>query len=730
QRRRQGGNMDEKEETHAERQRLSEPAAGPRADEPERARPGGALAEDRGEGALPALWRRLTLPWAADETEARLEHMTKVILVMIGAVFAVAAFVIAMAWRAGLLVLSDLLIMLLLILPIAGGWWLADRGRWRLSRYIPLSLFFMLAVGLTSITGPLTFGVVFFVIAIMLAGMLHGNKVQWAVVGLSIGAYLVAGLIPLGTPLDDAMPVVVTASGSFVGIALLQWFSTSLLNRALAQARANAAKQLRANRALREEITERRRAESQRDATLEALRTQREELQLILDTVPANIWFKDKHNRILRVNRGAAEAMGMPAEAIEGKTAYEVFPDEAEHYYQDDLEVMHSGKPKLGIVAQLQLPSGEKRWVRTDKAPYNDGQGKLAGVLVVVVDITESVRAEEMLRESEARFQSLAESSQDQITLYDRECRHLYQNPAASMVYGLAADEVIGKTHREAGFPEELCDLWEAGIGEVLRTAKPGRSDFEWESAGGLLYLDLRLTPVLDKDGVVRNVLGISRDITEIKRAEEQIKASLREKEVLLREIHHRVGNNMQIVSGLLAMQSRTIEDEKALEAFRESQDRVRSLALLHERLYRSADLARIEMERYIRQLAADLWMAWRVHGISLQVEAAGIVLDIDRAIPCALLMNELVTNSLRHAFPSGLEADQENEIRISMRLDEGKMVLTVSDNGVGLPADWDLADVNTLGLGLVENLIGQIDGVLELDKSRGTTFRITFPAP
>jgi len=135
-------------------------------------------------------------------------------------------------------------------------------------------------------------------------------------------------------------------------------------------------------------------------------------------------------------------------------------------------------------------------------------------------------------------------------------------------------------------------------------------------------------------------------------------------------------------------------------------------------------------MERYIRQLAADLWMAWGVHGITLQIEAAGIVLDIERAIPCALLLNELVTNALRHAFPSELEAGEENEIRISMRLDKGKMVLTVSDNGAGLPADWGLADVNTLGLGLVENLIGQIDGVLELDKSRGTTFKITFPAP
>jgi len=581
--------MDEIEETHAERQRLSEGAAGRRAEEPVRARPGGALWEDRGEGALPTLWRRLTLPWAADETEARLEHMTKVILVMIGSVFAVLTPVIAIGWGAGLFRLADVVIMLLLMLPIGGGWWLADRGRWRLSRYIPLSLFFMVALGLTFTSGPVTSGVLFFAIAIMLAGMLHGIWVQWAVVGISIGAYLVAGLISWGGSLGKVMPFAVTASGSFIGIAFLQWFSTSLLDRALANARANAAKQLRANRALREEIAERRRVESQRDATLEALRMQREELQLILDTVPANIWFKDKHNRILRVNRGAAEAMGMPAEAIEGKTTYEIFPDEAEHYYQDDLEVMHSGKPKLGTVAQLQLPSGEQRWMRTDKAPYNDGQGKLAGVLVIVVDITESVRAEEMLRESEARFQSLAESSQDQIALYDRECRHLYHNPAALSVYGLAAEEIIGKTHREAGFPEELCDLWEAGIGEVLRTAKPGRSDFEWESAGGLLYLDLRLTPVLDKDGAVRTILGISRDITEMKRVEEQIKASLREKEVLLREIHHRVGNNMQIVSSLLAMQARTIEDEKALEAFRESQDRVLSLALLHERLYRSA---------------------------------------------------------------------------------------------------------------------------------------------
>ncbi len=728
--------MDEKNETNPQREGPSRPAepregtADPGAAEPERARPEGELRKDGGEGALPTLWNRLTLPRAADETEARQEHMTRVILVMIGAVFLVLALVIAIGWLAQLLLLVDVVIMLLLILPIGGGWWLADRGGWRLSRYIPLVLFFMLALGLTLKSGPLTLGVVFFVIAIMLAGMLHGIRMQWAVVGLSIGAYLAAGLIPLGAPLDDAVPVVVTASGSFIGIALLQWFSTSLLDRALVQARASAAKQLRANRALRKEITERRRVESERDAMLETLRIRREELQLILDTVPANIWFKDKHNRILRVNQAVAETMGMPVEAIEGKTDYELFPESAEQYHQEDLEVINSGNPILGIVAPLQLPSGATRWVKTDKVPYKDEQGNLAGVLVLDVDITESVRAEEMLRESEAKFQSLAESSQDQIALYDRECRHLYENPAALSVYGLAADEIIGRTHREAGFPAELCDLWEAGISEVLRTGKPGRTVFEWENSGGLRHLDLRLTPVLDKDGLVRTVLAVSRDITEIKRAEEQIKASLLEKEVLLREIHHRVGNNMQIVSSLLAMQSRTIEDKEALEAFRESQDRVRSLALIHERLYRSADLSRIEMERYIRQLAADLWMEWGVHGITLQVEAGGVWLDIERAAPCALLLNELVSNALKHAFPGEPEARQENEIRISMRLEKGEMVLAVSDNGIGLPVDWDLAELNTLGLGLVETLIRQIDGVLELDKSRGTTFSITFPAP
>jgi PAS domain S-box-containing protein len=149
-----------------------------------------------------------------------------------------------------------------------------------------------------------------------------------------------------------------------------------------------------------QDITERVQAE-------ETLEKQRKELQLILDTVPATIWFKDKHNRILRINRAAAETMGMLVEDIEGKTAYELFPEEAEHYYQDDLEVMNSGQAKLGIVEQMQIPSGEKRWVQTDKAPYYDEQGKVAGIVAFVVDITERVRAEVALREYSERLEEM-----------------------------------------------------------------------------------------------------------------------------------------------------------------------------------------------------------------------------------------------------------------------------------------------------------------------------------
>jgi two-component sensor histidine kinase len=215
-------------------------------------------------------------------------------------------------------------------------------------------------------------------------------------------------------------------------------------------------------------------------------------------------------------------------------------------------------------------------------------------------------------------------------------------------------------------------------------------------------------------------------EIAERKRAEEQIKASLGEKEVLLKEIHHRVKNNLQVVSSMLQLQSRNIKDKETVEMFQESRNRVRSMALVHERLYQSRDLARVDFAKYIQSLANYLCRSYGVNTnvIQLKTNLHDVFLGVDTAIPCGLILNELVSNSLKHAFPEG----REGEIHIELRSDsDDKFTLMVSDNGVGLLKDLDFRNTESLGLQLVNTLVNQLEGTIELDRRDGTAFKITF---
>jgi two-component sensor histidine kinase len=235
---------------------------------------------------------------------------------------------------------------------------------------------------------------------------------------------------------------------------------------------------------------------------------------------------------------------------------------------------------------------------------------------------------------------------------------------------------------------------------------------------------------------VIPTILGGRRylienflDITERKRAEEQVQASLQEKEVLLKEIHHRVKNNLQVISSLLYLRSKNIEDQEALEMFQDSQNRVRSMALVHERLYQSKDLARIDFAEYVRSLTNYLFRSYGVHSnvIQLKVNMDDASLGVDTAVPCGLMLNELISNSLKHAFPDG----REGEVRIELRSDNNsEFTLIVSDDGVGFPQDLDFRDAQSLGLQLVNNLVAQLKGTIELDGSGGTAFKITFTEP
>ena len=222
---------------------------------------------------------------------------------------------------------------------------------------------------------------------------------------------------------------------------------------------------------------------------------------------------------------------------------------------------------------------------------------------------------------------------------------------------------------------------------------------------------------------------AVVRDITDRKRDEDRIKASLAEKEVFLQEIHHRVKNNLQVISSLLKLQSRYIQDSSVTEMLKESQNRVRSMALVHEQLYHSKDLSNIDFAEYIQNLAHNLFQAYEVNaaGIKLQTNIAPCSLNVDTAVPCGLIVNELLTNSLKYAFCS----KNKGKIKIDFHLDNnGVCVLVVSDNGVGFPKDVDYRNGRTLGLRLVGSLVKQIRGKIVLLETAGTVFKIAFPQP
>ncbi len=226
----------------------------------------------------------------------------------------------------------------------------------------------------------------------------------------------------------------------------------------------------------------------------------------------------------------------------------------------------------------------------------------------------------------------------------------------------------------------------------------------------------------------VRLYEEVRQELAERKRAEEQVRASLKEKEMLLKEIHHRVKNNLQVISSLLYLQSENIEDAPALEMFQESRNRVRSMALVHKKLYRSGDLARVDFAEYIRDLAMHLFRSYGVSSnvIKLKINVYDVSVGIDTAVPCGLILNELISNSLKHAFPNS----REGEIHIELRSDsDDEVTLIVGDNGIGFPKDLDFRNTTSLGLQLVNTLTNQIEGTVELDRSGGTEVIIRFPA-
>jgi PAS domain S-box-containing protein len=301
-------------------------------------------------------------------------------------------------------------------------------------------------------------------------------------------------------------------------------------------------------------------------------------------------------------------------------------------------------------------------------------------------------------------------------------------NQAALELLGCEESELIGQPIETIFTPEEKARFKGTWLEQLVTAGSISDTEVIFKTKDvGEIPISLSGSVMRDEDGTERGIVYVGRDLTERKKAEEQIKASLREKEVLLKEIHHRVKNNLQVISSLLYLQSKNIKDRQTFEMFQESQYRVRSMVLVHERLYQSPDLAKVDFAEYVRSLANYLFRSYGVNTnvIQLRTSVDDVLLGIDTAITCGLILNELISNSLKHAFPDG----RPGEVRIELRADDDQLTLMISDNGVGFPGDLDFRDTQSLGLQLVNTLVEQIEGTIELDRSGGTAFEIRFAA-
>lgn len=361
-------------------------------------------------------------------------------------------------------------------------------------------------------------------------------------------------------------------------------------------------------------------------------------------------------------------------------------------------------------------------------------------------EIAWRTQAEKALRESEERYRTLVEHTYVLIAEASSDGRFLYASPKHKDVLGYESWELIGTRVFEYIHPDD-CSMVMAEFARAMGTLSSGHAVFRFKHKNGeWRWLESTGKPYRTVTGEIRGVIS-SRDITEHKWVEEQVRESLKEKEVLLKEIHHRVKNNLQVISSLISIQSQYTKNKRALAMFHETQNRIKSMALIHEQLYQSKNMAMVRFSEYVHNLLSNLLYSYEINPdvIHVGVNVEDVFLTIDTAIPCGLIINELVSNSLKYAFPRG----RRGKIRIQLRsnYDDGTLgfqgesrgnrsvrmsdrssyTLIVSDNGVGLPKDLDFRNTDSLGLQLVMDLVEQLGGSIELDRDGGTTFKIGF---
>jgi PAS domain S-box-containing protein len=360
---------------------------------------------------------------------------------------------------------------------------------------------------------------------------------------------------------------------------------------------------------------------------------------------------------------------------------------------------------------------GSPFWNELSISPIHDHRGNLTHYIGIQTDVSERIHAEISLKQQLAAV----EAAIDGIAILNAQEQYIYVNQAHVHLFAYESpSELLGKTWRCLYNPEEV-ERFEQNIFPLLLRDGHWQGEAIAKRQDGSTFAEEVSLTLIEGGGLV----CVCRDITERKQAEEKLKFSLQEKELLLKEIHHRVKNNLLVISSLLDWQTDYIEDPEVVKIFEESQNRLHSMALIHEKLYKSENLAKIDFSEYLETLARQLFFSFNIDDdrIELKFALEPVLLNIETATPCGLIVSELITNVFQHAFPD----NRQGELYLSLAKEGNQVTITIQDNGVGFTPDLDFRQTDSLGLQLVSLLTQQLEGDLEIIPNKGITFKLIF---
>jgi len=456
-------------------------------------------------------------------------------------------------------------------------------------------------------------------------------------------------------------------------------------------------------------------------ASLEQAVYEREYTKAILNTVTEPLVVLDQELRVQTANQAFYAMFQVSREQTRGLRLYDLgTPDWDIPRLQQLLREAHADRQSEVLETEHEFPAIGRRTVLLTARRLSGGGALGQTILLSIEDITERKHAALI----PARLAAIVESSDDAIISKDVHGVIMSWNAGAERIFGYAEAEACGRSILFLIPPDRVDEER-----MILERIQRGERIEHYETVrrrkdGRLLQVSLTVSPIKDPAGRIIGASKIARDITERRRTEEQLRNSLKEKEVLLKEIHHRVKNNLQIVSGLLNLQADTIQDPNIRELFEESRNRIKAMGLIHETLYSSPNLAMIDMAAYIRSLTDQLRGLYG-EGITIDIRVHKILFDVDTAIPCGLILNELISNAIKHAFPTGT-----GRILVELTEADAGVVLAVQDDGIGMPPGIDPATTESLGLRLVDTLVHQLDGHLQIGRGQGTRAAIRFVPP